>query len=126
MGEAGRDALRVAFDRTVKLEFHGATVSSNAGLLPYRDLDDAVQLTESAGADLLDFHTGRNIQHSMTALLRRSVYSRLAGYEDVYDAKAAQWRAKLDEANPVQDESQEVVKSGDLRRTAFVDSSPHQ
>lgn len=83
MGEAGRDALRVCFDRTVKLEFHGATVSSDAGLLPYRDLDDAVRLTESAAADLLDLRTGRNIRHRMAALLRQSVYSRLAGYEDV-------------------------------------------
>jgi hypothetical protein len=86
VGEAGRDALRVGFDRTVKLEFHGATVSSDAGLFPYRDLDDAVQLTESAAAELLDFRTGRNVQHSMTALLRQSIYSRLAGYEDVNDA----------------------------------------
>ena len=86
MGEAGRDALRVGFDRTVKLEFHGATVSSDAGLLPYRDLDDAVRLTESAAAELLDFRTGRNIQHRLTALLRQSIYSRLAGYEDVNDA----------------------------------------
>ena len=86
MGEAGRDALRRGFDRTVKLEFHGATVSSNAGLLPYRDLDEAVRLTESAAAEFLDFRTGRNVQHSMTALLRQSIYSRLAGYEDVNDA----------------------------------------
>ena len=83
MGEAGRNALRVCFDRTVKLEFHGATVSSDAGLLPYRDLDDAVRLTESAAADLLDLRTDRNIRHGMTALLRQSTYSRLAGYENV-------------------------------------------
>jgi len=76
MGEAGRDALRVDFDRTVKLEFHGATVSSYAGLLPYRDLDDALQLTETAAAELLDFRTGCNIRHSMAALLRQSVCSR--------------------------------------------------
>ena len=50
MGEARRDALRVGFDRAVKLEFHGARVSSDAGLFPYRDLDDAAQLTESAGS----------------------------------------------------------------------------
>ena len=79
MGEAGRDALRVGFDRTLKLEFHGATVSSDAGLLPYRDLDDAMQLSESAGAELLDLRTGRNIRHGMAALLRQSIYSRLAG-----------------------------------------------
>jgi len=87
MGEAGRDGLRVGFDRTVNLEFHGVTVSSDADLIPYRDLDGAVQLTESAAAELLDVRTGRNIQHGMAALLRQSIYSRLAGYEDVNDAE---------------------------------------
>ncbi len=47
MGEARKDALRVGFDRAIKLEFHGAKVSSDAGLFPYRDLDDAARLTES-------------------------------------------------------------------------------
>ena len=54
MGEAGKDALRVGFDRSIKLEFHGAKLSSDAGLFPYRDLDDAAQLTESGAADLFD------------------------------------------------------------------------
>ena len=44
MGEAGRDALRVGFDGMIKLEFHGAKVSSDAGLFPYRDIDEAAQL----------------------------------------------------------------------------------
>ena len=87
MGEARKDALRVGFDRAIKLEFHGARVSSDAGLFPYRDLDDAAQLTELSAAELFDFRTGSNIRHSMTALLRQSVYSRLAGYEDVNDAE---------------------------------------
>ena len=87
MGEAGKDALRVDFDRAIKLEFHGAKVSSDAGLFPYRDLDEAAGLTESAAAELFDFRTGDNIRHSMTAMLRQSIYSRLAGYEDVNDAE---------------------------------------
>ena len=87
MGEARKDALRVGFDRSIKLEFHGARLSSDAGLFPYRDLDDAAKLTESGAAGLFDFRTGSNIQHSMTALLRQSIYSRLAGYEDVNDAE---------------------------------------
>ena len=87
MGEARKDALRVGFDRTLKLEFHGAKVSSDAGLFPYRDLDDAARLTESVATDLFAFRTGSNISHSMTALLRQSIYSRLAGYEDVNDAE---------------------------------------
>ncbi len=78
MGEARRDALRVGFDRAIKLEFHGAKVSSDAGLFPYRDLDEAAQLTDSGAAELFDFRTGTNVQHCMTALLRQSVYSRLA------------------------------------------------
>jgi hypothetical protein len=51
MGEARKDALRVGFDRAIKLEFHEARVSSDAGLFPYRDLDGAARLTESVAAD---------------------------------------------------------------------------
>ena len=87
MGEAGRDALRVGFEGTIKLEFHGARVSSDAGLFPYRDIDEAAQLTETGAAELFDFRSGTNIQHSTIALLRQSVYSRLAGYEDTNDAE---------------------------------------
>ncbi len=87
MSEAGKDALRVGFDRTIMLAFHGARVSSDAGLFPYRDLDEAAGLTTSGTSQLFDLRTGGNIQHSMTALLRQSIYSHLAGYEDVNDAK---------------------------------------
>ncbi len=45
MGEARKDALRVDFDRSIKLEFHGATISSNGGLLADRELDEAFALT---------------------------------------------------------------------------------
>jgi len=87
MGEAGRDTLPVGFEGTIKLEFHGAKVSSDAGLFPYRDIDEAAQLTETGAAELFDFRSGSNIQHSTIALLRQSVYSRLAGYEDTNDAE---------------------------------------
>ena len=45
MGEGKREALRVDFDGQVRLEFHGANVTSDAGLLVYRELDDALGLT---------------------------------------------------------------------------------
>jgi len=87
MGEARKDALRVGFDRAIRLEFHGAKISTDAGLFAHRELDDAAQLTDSSAAELFDFRTGNNIRHSMAALLRQSIYSRLAGYEDVNDAE---------------------------------------
>ena len=86
VGEALDTGLRGSFDRRVKLEFHGSNVTSDAGLLAYRDLDDALGLTAWAGNVLADSRTGKNGWHGVVGLLRQSVYGRLAGYEDVNDA----------------------------------------
>ena len=86
MGESKREGLRVDFDRRLKLEFHGSRVSSDAGLLAYREFDDALGLTAMAGGALADSRTGKNGWHGIVGLLRQSIYGRLVGYEDVNDA----------------------------------------
>jgi hypothetical protein len=85
-GESDDGSLRVDFDRRLKLEFHGSRITSDAGLLAYRDFDDALGLTDLAGTALSDGRRGRNIRHLLTGLLRQSVFARLAGYGDVNDA----------------------------------------
>src|SRR5215469_1832887 len=94
MGDSRDDTVRVDFDRKIKLEFHGSSVTSDAGLLAYRELDDALRLTSTAATGLHDTRTGQNTQHNLLALLRQSLYTRLAGYEDVNDAE----RFRLDPA----------------------------
>ena len=85
-GEADVGSLRVDFDRRLKLEFQGSRITSDAGLLAYRELDDALGLTDIAGAALSECRRGKNTRHMLTGLFRQSVFGRLAGYEDVNDA----------------------------------------
>jgi tRNA A37 threonylcarbamoyladenosine synthetase subunit TsaC/SUA5/YrdC len=86
MGQPQGEGLKVGFDSRLRLEFHGSKVTTDAGLIAYRDLDEALGLFEAASQVLLDMRTGCNIQHGIGNLLRQSVYSRLAGCEDVNDA----------------------------------------
>ena len=87
MGESTNACATLRFDRRIRLEFHGATITSDAGLLACRELDDALGLTETASECLQESRGGRNVQHRLVGLLRQSVYSRLAGYEDTNDAE---------------------------------------
>ena len=80
-------ASRIAFDRRMKLEFHGSSVTSDTGLLAYRELDDALGLTKPAGGMLMDGRRGRNTRHMLVGLLRQSIFDRLAGYEDGNEAE---------------------------------------
>ena len=54
MGESSKDTLRVDFDKKLKLEFHGTKVTSDAGLLAYRELDEVLGLTSMIKSDFYD------------------------------------------------------------------------
>jgi hypothetical protein len=86
-GESNGAALRLDFDRRLMLRFRGSVITSDGGLLAYRELDDVLALTTTGGERLADARTGKNGRHLLVGLLRQSVFGRLAGYEDVNDAE---------------------------------------
>ena len=87
MGEDRKATIRLQFNPSVRLAFNRADITSDAGLLAYRELDDALGLSEIAEQCLQDIRHGKNTRHSLGAQLRQSVFSRLAGYEDTNDAE---------------------------------------
>ena len=85
MGAPKNGGLGLLFDRHLRLEFRGAKITTDAGLLAVRELDEMMGLTDMAGDLIVEGRTCKNIQHQIPGLLRQSVYARLAGYEDTND-----------------------------------------
>ena len=85
--ESNDGLLRLDFDRRLTLQFRGSVITSDAGLLAYRELDDALGLSDLAADLLADERAGNNGRHALVGLLRQSVFGRLAGYDDVNDAE---------------------------------------
>jgi hypothetical protein len=73
MGDAKNDDLRVGFDSRLKLKFVGSKVTSDAGLLAYRELDEVLSLTEMGAEVLTDSRLGQNKQHGLVPMLRQSI-----------------------------------------------------
>jgi hypothetical protein len=86
-GETKAETLRLDFDRRLMLQFRDSVITSDGGLLAYRELDDVFRLTTNGGGKLAETRTGKNRRHLLVGLLRQSVFGRLAGYEDVNDAE---------------------------------------
>jgi hypothetical protein len=87
MGETKDGAKTLHFDGSIKLEFRGAKVTTDAGLLAVRELDEVLGLTDMATCMLSEARAS-NRRHDLAGLFRQSVYARLAGYEDVNDQEA--------------------------------------
>ena len=86
VGEAQNRPFQLSFNSSLKVDFQGARVTSDGGLLLVRELDERLCFGQLIERHLTDAR-GKNTQLPLTDLVRQSVYSRLAGYEDVNDAE---------------------------------------
>ncbi len=86
MGERQKQPFQLSFNTSLKVDFPGSRVTSDAGLILVRELDERLGFSKLIEGHLADSR-GKNIQLPLADLLRQSVYSRLAGYEDMNDAE---------------------------------------
>lgn len=86
MGETQNQPFRHSFNARLKVDFQGSRVTSDRGLIVVRELDERLGFSELIDQHLIDSR-GKNTPLPLADLLRQSVYSRLAGYEDVSDAE---------------------------------------
>ena len=87
MGEIGNQPFQLSFNPSLKIDFQGSRVTSDGGLIVVRELDERLGFGELIEQHLSDPRRGKNTQFPLADLFRQSVYSRLAGYEDVNDAQ---------------------------------------
>jgi hypothetical protein len=87
MGEKQTQPFQLSFNASLKVDFHGSLVTSDGGLILVRELDERLGFSQLIEQHLSDPRRGKNTQFPLADLPRQSVYSRLAGYEDVNDAQ---------------------------------------
>ena len=87
MGEIQNLPFQVSFNSSLKIDFQGSRITSDAGLLVVRELDERLGLSQLISNNLTDARRGKNTQLPLPDMLRQSIHSRLAGYEELNDAE---------------------------------------
>ena len=87
MGERQNEPFQLSFNTSLKVDFQGSRVTSDGGLILVRELDEQLRFGDLVAEHLSDARSGKNTQLPLVDLFRQSIYSRVAGYEDVNDAE---------------------------------------
>jgi hypothetical protein len=73
-------------DKAVDLDFDGGRLSSDAGIVLLKDLDDQLGITRALAAVLSDSRDARRVECTLHDLLKQRVLQMAAGSEDTNDA----------------------------------------
>jgi hypothetical protein len=87
VGEKQNGPFQLSFNASLKIDFQGSRVASDGGLVLVRELDERLGFGELIAQHRTDSRKGKNTELPLADLLRQSVHSRIAGYEDVNDAE---------------------------------------
>ena len=87
MGERQNEPFQLSFNTSLKVDFQGSRLTSDGGLILVRELDEQLRFGDLVAEHLNDARRGKNTQLPLVDLFRQSIYSRVAGYEDVNDAE---------------------------------------
>ena len=85
-GEIHDRIIRPEFNRSIVMDFLGTKITSDAGFLALREIDQRFKVTAPMGREIDDPRSPVHIKHSMVEMIRQRVYQIAAGYEDCIGA----------------------------------------
>jgi hypothetical protein len=86
IGERQKEAIRADFNKSIFIDFAGAKITSDAGFLLMREVDQRFGIIESGCNQLVDERSTSHKRHTYEQMIRQRVYQIAAGYEDCNDA----------------------------------------
>jgi hypothetical protein len=85
-GESQKEAIRPDFNRSIMIDFQGATISSDTGFILLREVDERFKIINPIKDCLEDLRSPAHTKHALVQMVRQRVYQMAAGYEDCNDA----------------------------------------
>ena len=85
-GESQKEVLRPDFNRSIRIDFQGATLTSDTGFILLREVDQRFSVIGPIADRLEDTRSPAHTKHELSDLVRQRVYQIAAGYEDCNDA----------------------------------------
>jgi hypothetical protein len=85
-GESQKEMIRPDFNRSIMIDFQGATISSDTGFILLGEVDERFRIIEPMKDCLEDSRSPAHTKHALVQMVRQRVDQIAAGYEDCNDA----------------------------------------